>query len=168
MRRRTRAGRHNRLQRGKAPLVLFPLHFIVYKVVDNPNRPTLTRNHDSAFIEAIPPTTLVVQIYLPTRAARRNLCMSQAAVAGGRDAGLVQDHGKRAVTEGARTPSSTYRQQRRSRRPRATWESLASEDGPASGRQGVEHAEGRPVRRRSPRRGRTPADAPSDLPSILV
>ena len=67
--------------------------------------------------------------------------------AGGRDAGLVQGHGERAITEGARTPRSTSRQRRRSRRPKATWESLASEDGPASGRQDVGHEKGRPVRR---------------------
>src|SRR5271166_2120240 len=85
--------------------------------------------------------------------------MSQAAVAGGRDASLVQGYGERAITKGARTPRHTSRQQRRSRRPKATWKSLASEVEPASGRQGVGHEKGRPVRKRSPRRGRTPADA---------
>src|SRR5271157_3435872 len=66
---------------------------------------------------------------------------------GGTRRRLVQDHGERAIKEGARTPRSTSRQRRRSRRPRATWGSLASEDGPASGRQDAGHAEGRPVRR---------------------
>ena len=66
---------------------------------------------------------------------------------GDENAGLVQDHGERTITEGARTPRSTYRRLRRSHRPKAKWESLASEDGLPSGRQDVGHEKGRPVRR---------------------
>jgi len=59
-------------------------------------------------------------------------------------------------------------QRQRRQSLRATWGSPASEDAPASGRQDVGHEAGRPVRRRSPRRGRRLLMRHRDLPSLLA
>src|SRR5208337_689104 len=47
MRRRTTAGRHNRLHEGVSSARVIPAAFHRVTVADNPDRPTLTRNHDS-------------------------------------------------------------------------------------------------------------------------
>src|SRR5271157_3591659 len=55
MRRRTSAGRHNRLKESVSPARVFPAALFRVTVADNPDRPTLTSNHDPVVHQCDPP-----------------------------------------------------------------------------------------------------------------
>src|SRR5208337_3673198 len=79
MRRRTTAGRHNRLHEGVSSARVIIAAFYRVTVADNPDRPTLTRNHDSVVHRGDPPSSVFVEeICLSTRAALGTSSASQA------------------------------------------------------------------------------------------